>query len=66
VLSDCAVQECVKEIENKIGRCGRVMLRKSGTEPVIRIMLECKSDELCCKYAEEITNVIRERGYNAD
>ncbi len=53
-----AVLQAVKDIEDKIAGNGRVLLRKSGTEPVVRVMVECESEELCKEYAEEITAVI--------
>ena len=42
---------------------GRIMLRKSGTEPVIRIMAECKTEDECKMHIESITNLIKEKGY---
>ena len=41
---------------------GRILLRESGTEPVIRVMVEAQSDELCAKYVDEMVQVIREEG----
>ena len=66
VLADGAVQEKVKEIEARINGRGRVLLRCSGTEPKIRIMIECESEELCEQYAEELASVIREGGYTLE
>ena len=44
-------------------RDGRILLRESGTtEPVIRVMVEAQSDELCAKYVDEMVQVIREEG----
>ena len=42
---------------------GRILLRKSGTEPVIRIMAECKSEEKCKEYIASITMLMKEKGY---
>lgn len=53
-----AVLQAVKNVEDKIAGNGRVLLRKSGTEPVVRVMVECESEELCKEYAEEIAAVI--------
>lgn len=53
-----AVLQAVKDVEDKIAGNGRVLLRKSGTEPVVRVMVECESEELCKEYAEEIAAVI--------
>ncbi|MBQ7290464.1 MAG: phosphoglucosamine mutase [Clostridia bacterium] len=61
--SDAEVQKTVERAEKEIDKKGRILLRKSGTEPVLRIMLEAETEEKCRKYAEEIANVIEERGY---
>lgn len=45
-----------------MGEDGRILLRESGTEPVIRVMVEAQSDELCSKYVDEMAQVIREEG----
>ncbi len=63
-ISDEAVQEAVKKVSQMINGNGRVLLRKSGTEPVVRIMLECETEEKCISYADLISNVIIERGHS--
>ncbi|MBE5821187.1 MAG: phosphoglucosamine mutase [Clostridiales bacterium] len=63
VMNDEIVLAKLSEIEEKIGGKGRVLLRKSGTEPVIRIMLEVQSEEEAIAYTAEIENAIIERGY---
>ena len=63
VVADEAVQEKFKEVNEEIGDNGRALLRQSGTEPVVRIMLECPTLEECDKYIEKIYNVIKKRGY---
>ncbi len=62
--ADPTVLEAVAEVEKLINGKGRVLLRESGTEPVIRIMVE--SEEKCVEYAEQIANVIIERGYRVE
>ena len=62
VLSDSAVQAKLEEVRARIGGDGRVLLRESGTEPVIRIMVEAESAELCEQYAGLLADVIKERG----
>ena len=62
-LNDPAVQREAERVERLIGKKGRVLLRKSGTEPVVRIMTEAKTLEKCQEYAEMIYAVIKARGY---
>lgn len=63
VLSDSEVLKELENVEKKIAGNGRALLRKSGTEPVIRIMIESESEELCKEYAEQISDRISERGH---
>ena len=63
VVADEAVQEKFREVNEEIGDNGRALLRQSGTEPVVRIMLECPTLEECDKYIEKIYNVIKKRGF---
>ncbi len=60
---DKEVALTLNEIERKIGGRGRVLLRKSGTEPVVRVMVECEDKEKCREYAEELANKILECGH---
>lgn len=63
VLADEAVLSAKDNVEKLIDGKGRALLRQSGTEPVIRIMLETESEELCDKYIDMIATVITERGH---
>lgn len=63
VMVDEVVLNAVAEIEKLIDGNGRVLLRQSGTEPVIRIMIESTSIDLCEKYSDILSQVIKERGY---
>ena len=63
VVSDDEVKKCYEKLTSELGDRGRLMLRKSGTEPVIRIMAECQSKELCEKCIAEMYDVIKRRGY---
>ncbi len=65
VLEDDAVLEELKAVEILIGGKGRALLRQSGTEPVIRVMIECESEEDCITYAHRIANTIISRGHSA-
>ncbi len=66
VLSDEAVLNELEAVEKLINGKGRTLLRQSGTEPVIRIMIECESAEKCAEYAEQIAKVIMERGHSVE
>ena len=58
VAENANVQEKKKEIEEKLGEDGRILLRESGTEPVIRVMVEAATDELWEQYVDEMVEVI--------
>lgn len=57
-VTNKAVLQAVKEIEDKIDGKGRVLLRESGTEPVIRVMVECENEQKCRDYAASIADAI--------
>ncbi len=61
--NDPDVQKAVAEVKNSLGNEGRILLRESGTEPVIRVMVEAGSDEECEKYVDQVIDVIREKGH---
>ncbi len=66
VMNDPAVTKALNEISEKINGAGRLLLRESGTEPVIRIMVECPDPEKCEKYVGEIVSIIKKRGHSCD
>lgn len=63
VLSDPDVMAAVKAAEDSLGDNGRVLVRPSGTEPLLRIMAEAQSDELCRECVEKIEKVVRDKGH---
>ena len=63
VIADGEVQKKLAELGELLGEDGRILLRKSGTEPVVRIMVEAADDAICAATADELAGVIRERGY---
>lgn len=54
---------CTKEVEKALGENGRILLRESGTEPVIRVMVEAETEELCGKYVGQVVDKIRQKGH---
>lgn len=54
------VQALLKQIVDELGADGRILLRKSGTEPVVRVMVEAQSDEVCRKYVDFMVQKMRE------
>jgi len=65
-LADADVNVALKQVNDMINGNGRVLLRQSGTEPKIRIMVEAETEELCDKYIDIIAKVIIEKGYQVD
>ena len=63
VLADEMVLKELQTVEKLIGGKGRTLLRQSGTEPMIRVMIESETEDKCIEYAERITKVIKERGH---
>ncbi len=66
VLRDDEISQEKSEVEKLINKKGRVLLRESGTEPVIRIMTECETMEKCIEYAERIADTIERKGYSVE
>lgn len=60
---DPDVQNKVAEITNALGEDGRILLRESGTEPVIRVMVEAKTDELCNQYVYQVVDILKANGH---
>ncbi len=61
--NDPDVQAEVAKVTEALGDSGRILLRESGTEPVIRVMVEADSDETCEKYVDQVIDVIRAKGH---
>jgi len=61
--NDPEVQRVVEEVAEKLGESGRILVRESGTEPVIRVMVEAPSQKLCQAYVEQVVDVICARGH---
>ena len=62
-MADAAVQQSVKDVEARLGERGRVLLRKSGTEPLLRVMAEAETDAECEAAVDEIIDAMRTSGH---
>ena len=60
---DPKVQEEVEKVAKKLGDDGRILLRQSGTEPVVRVMVEAPSKELCEEYVDQVIEVMKQQGH---
>ena len=62
-LDNATVQAAVEKTAEELGTDGRILVRESGTEPVIRVMVEAASDEICEKYVDSVVKVIESEGF---
>ena len=60
-MEDLDVAAAVKEAEEALGGNGRILIRESGTEPLIRVMAEAETEELCNKYVGNITEILEKK-----
>ncbi|MCQ2529548.1 MAG: phosphoglucosamine mutase [Saccharofermentans sp.] len=63
--NDPKVQEAVAKVADILGDSGRILVRESGTEPVIRVMVEAATEEECHKYVDSVVDVIKAQGHEA-
>ena len=63
--NDPDVQAAVQAVADKLGDSGRILVRESGTEPVIRVMVEAETEALCEKYVDQVIDVIKKKGHEA-
>ena len=61
--NDADVRAAVEVAAEKLGENGRILVRESGTEPVVRVMVEADSVETCEKYVDDVIEVIKNKGY---
>ena len=61
--ADPAVQTAVQAVAAELGDTGRILVRESGTEPLVRVMVEAPTKEICQKYVDQVVDVIRRKGY---
>ena len=62
-LEDPDVREAVAGVSAMLGASGRILVRPSGTEPVIRVMVEAEDKVLCEELADRVLSVIRDKGH---
>ena len=63
VMEDADVLAAAKKVEEALGDNGRILLRQSGTEPLIRVMVEAETDAICKEHVDAVVDVIRSKGY---
>ena len=63
VLQDVEILTKIEEIRKELGNDGQILVRASGTEPLVRVMVEAKNNELCHSYVYEIIDLIKAKGY---
>lgn len=64
--TDPDVLRAVKAVETRLGNTGRILVRPSGTEPVVRVMVEAEHEDVCRDCVEEVVSVMRKKGHIAD
>jgi len=62
-MNDPDVDAAVIAVSDSLGDNGRILVRESGTEPLVRVMVEAESDELCRRYVDEVVDVIYKKGH---
>lgn len=60
---DPDVKAAVKAVEEALGDTGRILVRESGTEPLLRVMVEAETKECCRKYVDQVVSVVKAKGH---
>ena len=63
--ADPDVQAAVQRVTEKLGETGHILVRESGTEPVVRVMVEAENEPVCRAYVEEVVHILQEKGHIA-
>lgn len=61
--SDPDVKAAVDEITAELGTSGRILVRESGTEPLVRVMVEAEKEEICRTHADKMLEILRSKGH---
>lgn len=59
--ADKDVQEAVQKVADALGDTGRILVRESGTEPLIRVMVEAETEEICKNYVDDVVCIFRSK-----
>lgn len=61
--ADPEVQAAVKAAAEALGNTGRILVRESGTEPLVRVMVEAENEDICHKYVDSVVDIIKKNGH---
>lgn len=61
--ADPDVKSAVQEITDALGSSGRILVRESGTEPLVRVMVEAENEDICRSYVDKVLAVLSEKGH---
>ena len=60
-MNDIEVLEETEKVSNELGNNGRILVRASGTEPLVRVMVEAETDEICESMVRRVTRILEDK-----